>query len=134
MSDGVTTTGLEELRRAVEELPEAIQNALKDVARETAERIATRARQLVHVRSGRTRDSIRVVEDAARHQYRVDVGPHEGMPADKDWPANVPLWLEYGTRFRSAHPFMRPALDAEDARYRHDCDVASAAIAEKVLR
>jgi HK97 gp10 family phage protein len=134
MAEGVTTTGLTELRRAVEQLPQAIQQALQTVAHDTAERIATRARELVHVRSGRTRDSIRVVEDAAQHQYRVDVGPHQGMPADKDWPANVPLWLEYGTRFRDAHPFMRPALDAEDARYRRDCEAASADIAEKVLR
>lgn len=134
MAAGVTTTGLTEMRRAVDELPQAIQQALQQVAADTAARIARRARQLVPVQSGRTRDSIRVVADLPHHQYRVDVGPHEGLPATADWPANLPLWLEYGTRYRSAQPFMRPALDAEDARYRHDCEAASAAAAARVLR
>ena len=134
MAEGVTTTGLTELQRAVEQLPDAIQNALQQVAKDTAERVARRARHLVPRDSGRTRDSIRVVEDIDKHEYRIEVGPHEGMPADKEWPANLSLWLEYGTRFKSARPFMRPALDEEDARYRHDLEVASAGVADKVLR
>ena len=143
MSEGVITTGLTELRRAIEQLPAEVEAALEQVARETAARIADRARALVPVqptptprrpRPGQTRESIRVVADPARHQYRIDVGPHEGLPATEDWPALLPTWLEFGTRYMTARPFMRPALDAEDEPYRRALERASAAMAEQVFR
>jgi len=134
MAEGVTTTGLDEMRRAIEALPAAVQNGLQEVAQQTAARIATRARQHVRVRSGYTHDQIEVQHDPQRRQSLITVGPTPSHPATKDHPAMLAVWLEYGTRYMSAHPFMRPASDAEQDRYRRDLETASAAIAEQVFR
>lgn len=134
MAEGVTTTGLTEMRRAIDAFPKAVEQVFRDTARDTAHAIAQRARQRVPVRSGRTQRSIRVVEDLPHHAYHVEVGAHEGMPADKDWPANLPIWIEYGTRFIVARPFMRPAIDAEREPYRQRLERISAQVAAQVFR
>jgi HK97 gp10 family phage protein len=136
MPDGgsVTVTGLDEMRRAIDAFPKAVEQAFQDTARTTANTIAQRARLLVPVGTGRTQRSIRVVEDLAHHAYHVEVGPHAGMPGTPDWPAHLPIWLEYGTRHMAARPFMRPALDAERERYRQRLEWISAQIAEQVFR
>src|ERR1051325_2219957 len=97
----VTTTGLAEMRRAIDAFPATMQKALLAVAQDTAERIARRARQLVHRRSGYTHDQIKVHHDSQRRQSQVTVGPTSSHPATDEHPANVPIFLEYGTRFMS---------------------------------
>ncbi len=39
-------------------------------------------------------------------------------PGHPDRPANLPVWLEFGTRYMTAKPHMRPAADAESERYK----------------
>lgn len=129
----VTTTGLDELRRAIDAFPKTVEQVFQDTARVTANAIAQRARQRVPVRTGRTQRSIRVVEDLAHHAYHVEVGAHAGMPADREWPPNLPIWIEYGTRFIPARPFMRPAIDAEREPYRQRLDRVSAKLLQQVF-
>jgi HK97 gp10 family phage protein len=129
----VTMTGFNEFALAMVQFPPELEKALQEVARDTAERIATRARRLVPVRSGRTKNSIRVVADLKHHRYYVEVGPHEGMPADKDWPANLSIWIEFGTRYKSARPFMRPAVDAERDPYGLSLEAAAIRILKRMF-
>jgi HK97 gp10 family phage protein len=134
MSEFVTTTGLSELRAAVDRLPAVVEPALQGVAQRTAERVADRARQHVPRRTGYTYAQIVVVHDPARHESRVEVGPTASHPATREHPLMLPAWLEFGTRYQPARPFMRPALDAEDARYRQELETVSAAVATQVFR
>jgi HK97 gp10 family phage protein len=129
----IVDTPINELRKHIGAFPKEVEAAMMKVAKDTAERIAARARQLVTVATGRTRESIRVVEDLEKHEYRVEVGPTKERPADKDYPANVPLWIEFGTRYVAARPFMRPALDEQRDRYRRDLEAASIAAMQKAM-
>jgi hypothetical protein len=129
---GVTSTGLEEMRRAVREFPAEEQQALKDVARQTALREQTHARHLLRsqqkTEAHALADLIRVIDDSAHHQFKV----FSEAPADQ--PDNVTIWNEHGTHFMSARPYMRPANDAERDRYRREMVAVSASVAEQTFR
>ncbi len=131
MSDGrVTDTGLRELARAIDRLPDAVTAALKDVARTSAGRIAAHAKSLLRAQThgtGATADAIAVVEDAAHKQYVVY------SPGTADRPANLPLWLEVGTIHMSARPYLRPAGAAETDHYTTNMTTTAERTAQKVL-
>lgn len=76
----------------------ALRQQPKAGAMQSAQRIAERARSSVHVITGKTRNSIRAVPTA--NGAMVTAG--EGA-----------LYEEFGTRYRSAHPFLLPAAEAE---------------------
>ncbi len=127
MAGGVTVTGLKEARAAVERLPEHVIAALKAVAKSTAHRIATNAASILRSKThgtGATADSIRVLDESQHNQFVVNV------PGDSSRPSALPLWLERGTRHMAARPFLRPAGDAENERYKHDM----AAAAERAVK
>lgn len=132
MASGVTTTGEAEMRANVERLPDAVTQALRNVARATAEREQATARRLLAEKQLTfTRElagAIVIREDLARKQYVVESGPPPGQAA------NVPIWNEYGTRFMRARPYMRPASDMETERYRADMDKASVSTVAEILK
>ncbi len=114
-----TIDGLDELKAAVEQLPSQVTAALKGVAHASALRIQSRARQIltskIHGHGPdriRTVDAIVVIEEDARKQFVVTVQNPENP--------NLGLWLERGTKHMEARPFMRPAGDEEDPRYKRD--------------
>lgn len=74
------------------------------VAYNTARRIMTDAKKRVHVITGKTRDSGRT--------ERVSEGVHSIIFE------HGAVWEEYGNRFRPAHPFLRPAVEAERAEFK----------------
>ncbi len=114
---GVTVTGFAEARAAVDALPETVTSVSKGIAKRTADRIAVNAATILRSKthgSGRTGASIRVLDESADQQYTVNV------PGDPDDPANLPWWIEKGTRFQVARPFLRPAGDAENDRYKQE--------------
>ncbi len=122
MAGGVTVTGLKEARDAVERLPETVRDALKTVAKQTADRIAKNAATILRSKThgtGKTADSIRVLDESVDQQYTVNV------PGSPDKPANLPMWLERGTRFMAARPYLRPAGDAESERYKSEMSQAA---------
>lgn len=89
------------LLAALDRLDERIGVRLKDVARDTAERIQRDARARLARQThgtGQTADAI-TVEDI-RGGYRVFVGPQGNRPA------NLPIWLEFGTKRMTARPFL----------------------------
>lgn len=132
MSEGsVTTTGLDELRKAVDDLPRTVTLALRAVAWQNSRRIKQRAAEILNSKTngtGKTAASIEILEEPENKQFVV--WPR-GNP---DRPANLPLWLERGTRFMSARAFMRPAADEEDAMYKRNMERAAIEVAEKVLK
>ncbi len=124
---GVTVTGLKEAYAAVDQLDVTVTAALKDVARRTADRIAVNAAALLRSKThgtGKTAASIRVLDESDEKRFVVNV------PGDSESAANLPRWLEYGTRYMVARPFLRPAGDAESERYKSDM----AAVAERTLQ
>ncbi len=133
MANGsVTSTGLPEMRAAIDAFPAAEEAALKDVAHQTALREQSTARALLRGQQKTSAhalaDAIEVVEDLPHKRYLVISQP----PADQ--PANVPIWNEFGTRYLAARPYMRPANDTEQDRYRRDMEAASADAAAKTFK
>lgn len=130
MSDGgsFTQTGLAELKQSIERFSDDQTAALKAVARATAERILARERQLLASQThgeGNTAAALFIEDDSANTRFIVRFGLIKGRPA------NLPIWIEYGTVHQPARPFVRPAADAEVERYRRDMEAASATAAAK---
>lgn len=104
MSVSITVTGIEELKAAINALPQATGKAvIRRILKKHAQTIAARARQLVPVKSGRLARSLRVTivpgetasEIAAFVGTRVFYGRFQ----------------EFGTQHQPPHAFLRPALD-----------------------
>jgi hypothetical protein len=128
-SASVKTTGLDSLQQAITRLPASVTAALKAEARASADRITAHAQALLRAQThgtGATAGAIGVADDSAHQQFTVHVSP-------EDRPANLPMWLEYGTRFLVARPFMRPAAAAENDRYVQNMTVAAERTAKDVL-
>lgn len=133
---GATTTGVEELRRAIQQLPERMEQALRKHARDTALRIAAGMRRRLpeegstEYASGITRDSVVVTPHVDERYYTAEVGPAPAHRRDDGRTAylpNLPIWLEHGTSKMQARPFLRPSVDEERDRYIRE----GKAIAEK---
>jgi hypothetical protein len=128
MAEGsVTQTGMTEARRTVESLPRAVSSALRGVAHLTANRIRDGARHRLLAQThgtGRTAAAIAVHEDSEKKLFRVE------SKAVRPAPANLPIWLEYSTRYMAARPYMRPAAEAQRDAYARASEVASARAAQ----
>ena len=91
---GVTVTGLAETRRDVDRLPSVVVARLRAVAGRTAHEIQQRAQSILRSKThgtGKTADSIVVVEESEKKQFTVRV---DGNP---DRPAPLPEWIERGS-------------------------------------
>lgn len=126
-----TQTGLDEMKAAIRTFPERHTARLRAVAEATATRVMDRARAILSSKThgtGRTAAQIGPVkEDAANQQFLVTSRAPRGRAS------NLPWLLEYGTTKMGARAYMRPAADAEDDRYRHDMEAASADEAQKAF-
>lgn len=110
----VTQTGMTEARRTLERLPQAMRLALRANAMRSAHRIGANAAHILRQKthgSGETAEAIRVREHASEQQFLVESKAPQGRPA------NLPLWLEFGTVKMRARSYMRPAAEAEAPRY-----------------
>lgn len=90
-------TGLNRLRQALEGASHSIRVAANRVADEEAPKIVERAREIVPVRTGRLRNSIYWRKTGF---LGFEVGatmPYAGF-------------VEYGTRYMRARPYLRPAM------------------------
>jgi HK97 gp10 family phage protein len=100
--------GVEALQRAITAAPEAVARMTADVMAKTAFAIAQRAKVLVPVRTGTLQRAI--VSSATARSGRV--GLEAGSPAKRYW-----HMVEHGTVKMSAHPYFRPAADAEEPMF-----------------
>jgi hypothetical protein len=131
MSQGsVTVTGLKELEKAIENLPRSVTLALRGVAWQSSRRIKDRAAQILNNEThgtGKTAASIEVIEELEKKQFIV--WPR-GNP---DRPANLPLWLERGTKFMRPIAYMRRSADEEDDTYKRNVEQAAIDVITKQL-
>lgn len=122
MAEGrVTETGMSEARRTLERLPRAISSALRGVAHLTAVRIRDGARQRLLAQThgtGKTANAIAVREEEAKQQFLVE------SKAVRPAPANLPIWLEYGTSKMAARPYIRPAAESQRDDYTRATEAA----------
>jgi len=89
--------GVDEFRKACEEAPKWLVGPIDRVVETGMEVIVSDAKQIVPVRTGRLRDSIRYWR---KHMFDYDVGsevPYAGF-------------VEFGTTRMRAQPYMRPAI------------------------
>lgn len=135
----VTDSGLKHLRGLIDALPEAVTAKLRAVAFRTSRDVMARAKQLVPVDSGYTKDNIHVVEDVPNKQFQVvpgtdrprqtislHISKRSGRKHTQRVSLNMlPEWLERGTRYMVARPFMRPAADAVESQYRREMQQAA---------
>jgi HK97 gp10 family phage protein len=133
MSEGsVTTTGMREMRQAVEQLPQAVTLALRAVAFRVSRDVYADAKRLLIVQqktdARNLANEMHIEEHASEKAFEVIAD------APSDQPANLPTWLEFGTWKMAARPFMRPALDAANAGYKREMEQASIDAAVEVLR
>jgi len=118
------------LRQQIDQFPDEVTKALRAVASVTAGRVQRRAREIVasKVKRGASVVAITIVDDRQHKQFLVIAeGAH-------DKPANLALWIERGTRYLTARPFLRPAADAETHRYSEDMLQAAGHVAEGLGR
>lgn len=97
---------IEDVLRAFDAAPEAIERHTKPAALITATNIAQEARARVRRRTGRTAEGIAVREDESRLGYVV-VSERQESP-------NLPIWLERGTETMTARPYFNIAAALEE--------------------
>lgn len=122
---GMTSTGLNEFRAAIDRFPAAVTAALRAVAARTAARVQARAEQ--NLRASKYPNRARAIaitteEDAANKEFRV--GARSANL--RRYPDMLVVWVEHGTVKLPAQPFMRPAAQAEVAQYRREMEDAAA--------
>lgn len=111
--------------RALDQCDDRIGAALHAVAKETAERIRAGAVQRLSAQTAGTGATAAAVTiDAIKGGYRVYVGPVPHRPE------NVPLWLEFGTKYMSARPWLFKTAQLEEGpHFRRVADAVQEALA-----
>lgn len=106
MSADLKIDGLNELERALKQLPGAVSKRLmSNATRSGAAVIAREARKLVPKKTGVLRKNIKV----KRHRKRTKTSVAYSIGWGKD--GYYGRFLELGTRYQPARPHLRPALD-----------------------
>lgn len=111
MAEGVTTTGLEQYDQARRALPDVLAAELRSTAASAAADLHRLASAAARTRGWALADEIVIVHRASEQRYVVEVKPKNPRPA------NLPLWLEHGTRHMVARPFWRPAVNTVGNAY-----------------
>lgn len=122
MADGITSSveveGLDGLENAVGHLKEQAGKALRRALRSAGEVLQDAAQELVQKDTHFLESNIKIgtrVDDAgmtAKVGVKDVKYPDQGNRKWQRTAADVALFTEYGTETESAHPFMRPAFDA----------------------
>src|SRR5262249_20790065 len=126
-----TQTGVNELKAAIETFPDDITAACQSVAHKWAGIVKTDAQRRLLSQTkgeGNTAAAMQIVADLPNKEYIV------GFGLIKKRPANLPLWLEYGTIRMNARQFMRPAAEAAREGYRRDMEAVVAQVARTAFQ
>jgi len=94
----IKVEGLEQVRDALARAPSTLKTVVQKVAEEEAPKIVERAKQIVPVRTGALRNSI---------YYRITGFLGFEVGASMHYAG----FVEYGTRYMRARPYLRPALE-----------------------
>lgn len=102
------------IKNRIPEVSETLRRRAREEQRSCAERIFERARVLVPVRTGALRNSI-----------LIETPPAQGVKPEGMRTIIVSAgmfyapFVEFGTRFMAARPYLRPAAEAERDRYKN---------------
>ena len=122
MADDITSSveveGLDDLETALEKLKDGAKTALRRALRSAGGVLQAAAQELVPKDTHFLESEIKIgtrVDDAgmtAKVGVKADKYPDQGNRKWQRTAADVALFTEYGTETEGAHPFMRPAFDA----------------------
>jgi len=116
MSNGVTIRleGFDALLRALNRQPALARKLLTQVVERSTFNVATRARGIVPVDSG---DLLHAIDSSARG-LNGRVGINDGRSSGSKQSPSV-YWksVEFGTKYKAARPFFRPAAAAESTPF-----------------
>jgi HK97 gp10 family phage protein len=101
------------LKSRLPEITERIPPSVHHAVEAGAELVAEGARQRVPVATGRLRDAI-----------HVDTEPEGAYVIAGDSKAFYGMFVEHGTRYMPAHPFLLPALEENRSEIEHLVDNA----------
>ena len=118
--------GLDKLQRMIKNAPKVARKVLAPMIKESAAAVAADARRTVHKREGDLASAIKIfgrgiswragVEDEQVGTRRVTGGGYGRGNRAHGNPAVYGTWEERGSSRQDAHPFMRPASEAEANR------------------
>ncbi len=112
--------GVEEFKQAIQRFDSSMQKHVRGQLESWAEHVKTLARQLVPVRTGYLRNTIY----AKIREWIATIGAE----------ASYACWVEFGTRYMRARPFLYPAIQEHLPRLeRIICDALEAAKMEAGL-
>lgn len=132
MDNLTITVDTADLLAAIDALPEAVLAKTKAAAEFTAHRIADEARSRVARRTGRTAGKIHVEE--AHDGSGFVVLPWATLETVDEQSSNLPMWLEFGTKFMTARPYFFIAARLEEGAHdRRMREAIQEAIDEKGL-
>lgn len=108
MAQGITWKGMAQLKKALEKGLK--QEAVKKIVKLNGAELQKKAMQRAPVKTGNLKRSITLnIED-------------EGLTAAVTPTAHYAPYVEYGTRFMNAKPFLRPSHNEQKARFKHDLE------------
>lgn len=111
MSAGIKMSGFGELERMLSDAADVLsdEDKLRDISHAALRPIADQMYARVQKRSSKTADDIRIGDEPSGDGIvRTAVGFSRG----KHGRAFIATFLEYGTRYMRAFPFIRPAYDS----------------------
>lgn len=113
MAGVVTWSGQtpDDLTREIARMPVTVEAKLRIAARSIAEGVRGDASDAARARGWKLADEVVMTEDVQAHAWVVSVKPANPRPA------NLPLWLEFGTVKMPAMPFFSPGLLRARQRY-----------------
>lgn len=103
--------GLDKLIREMSEVTKAeFESEVKEAVRRNGAEMQQKAQRLVPVDTGNLKRSITLsVVDG-------------GLTAEVETTANYATFVEYGTRFMGAQPYMRPSFDQQEPTFNEDME------------
>jgi HK97 gp10 family phage protein len=111
MSVQVTIENDADIARLIQTLPPEIFNAVQDLAKETAVRMAERAKEIVPVRTGHLLESINAVFGEDIEDPDSDASPRAFEPVQVVADTPYASFVEFGTSKMLPQPFLGPAAE-----------------------
>ena len=106
MSDGFTVIGMEKLQKKLRKNVDL--NEVKKIVKTNGAEMQAEAQRIVPVDNGALKRSIGLeIKDS-------------GMTAEVEPTAEYAPYVEFGTRFMNAQPYMKPAFEKQSKQFRKD--------------
>ena len=103
---GIKITGMEELQKKLKRCEKL--EAVKTVVKKNGSELQAKAQEKAPVDTGHLKRSI-----------GLDI-TDEGLTAEIEPTADYAAYVEYGTRFMNAQPYMKPADNAQKEKFKSD--------------